>query len=97
MDEIELARIAQEALKKFEVGLAKGERFYDSRGHLLTTPQEILECLLREHKVKVDTNEPDTGVAPNMPDIQPDPGKRSPRSPRRPSSSTSRPRGGSRS
>jgi hypothetical protein len=31
---------------------------YDRLGRLLTTPQEILECLAREHKVKVETIEP---------------------------------------
>jgi hypothetical protein len=31
---------------------------------------------LREHKVKVETSEPDPGVAPNIPDRQPGPGNR---------------------
>jgi hypothetical protein len=55
MDEIELARVAQTALKKLEERLAKGEHFYNQLGRRLTTPQEILECIAREHKVKVET------------------------------------------
>ena len=58
MDEIEIARVARETLKRIVTGLAKGDRYYDSLGRQLTTPQEILECLAREHKVKVETSEP---------------------------------------
>jgi hypothetical protein len=58
MDENEVARVARDVLKRIMAGLAKGDRYYDRLGRLLTTPQEILECLAREHKVKVETSEP---------------------------------------
>ena len=58
MDEKEVARVARETLKRIVTGLAKGDRCYDRLGRMLTTPQEILECRAREHKVKVETIEP---------------------------------------
>ena len=58
MDENEVARVARDVLKRVVEGLAKGDRYYDRLGRLLTTPQEILECLAREHKVKVEMSEP---------------------------------------
>ena len=57
MDENEVARVARDVLKRVVAGPAKGDRYYDRLGRLLTTPQEILECLAREHKVKVKTIE----------------------------------------
>jgi hypothetical protein len=65
MDESEIARAARDALKSILESLAKGNRYYDSVGRRLTTPKEILECLTREHKVRIQTNEPNSAIAPN--------------------------------
>jgi hypothetical protein len=55
MDESEVARAALDTLKKVVESLARGDRYYDRLGRRLTTPNEILECLAREHKVKLET------------------------------------------
>ena len=45
MDEIEIARVARETLKRIVTGLAKGDRYYDSLGRRLTPRRKSSNAL----------------------------------------------------
>lgn len=54
MEEPKSQKLAEELVESVKQELSEGTKHYNDAGELLTTPEEILDCLVHEDKVTIE-------------------------------------------